>query len=93
MTILVRKTSKIYLVVEGSNPGLTQHKLKPAKAGLNLWRTQRDSNLQSPASEADALSSCAMGAYRLYYIILCEFSTIDCVFFRLERILSNFFAS
>lgn len=26
------------------------------------WRTQRDSNLQSPASEADALSSCAMGA-------------------------------
>ena len=26
------------------------------------WRTQQDSNLQSPASEADALSSCAMGA-------------------------------
>ena len=29
------------------------------------WRTQRDSNAQSPASEADALSSCAMGAYTI----------------------------
>ena len=77
VTILVRFTSKIYLL---SNLSLLRNfyrfsslgcKLKIGKnADFNLWCTQRDSNLQSLPSEGNALSSYAMGALRdiLHYL-------------------------
>ena len=40
-----------------------------------LWRTQTDSNRQPSESESDALSSCAMGAYRRFCFVCLNYST------------------
>ena len=42
-----------------------------------LWRTQTDSNRQPSESESDALSSCAMGAYRRFCFVRLNYSTLE----------------
>ena len=59
------------LVVEPrfSSRGFARQIKKTAKPFFYLWRTQRDSNLQSLPSEGNALSSYAMGAGKPNFII------------------------
>ena len=79
VTILVRFISKIYLLSNlsllrnffGSHPlGDNNTNKTDHKGRFNLWRTQRESNLQSLPSEGNALSSYAMGACVILYLIL-----------------------
>ena len=67
------RTCRCFATFIGSHPfGCHNTNKTDQKGRFDLWRTQRDSNLQSLPSEGNALSSYAMGACSLYYTLLSQ---------------------